>query len=103
MPEVDGETLGRWIKADPQLAETQLVMMTSLGLGEHSRRAAEIGFAAYLVKPVKQSRLQEALVMALGKSSGLSTSLLGMSPVLPLRRPQGRIVPSIAAHFAGRG
>lgn len=79
MPEVDGETLGRWIKADPQLAETQLVMMTSLGLGEHSRRAAEIGFAAYLVKPVKQSRLQEALVMALSKSSGLATSLLSMS------------------------
>lgn len=88
MPEVDGETLGRWIKADPQLAETQLVMMTSLGLGDHSRRAAEIGFAAYLVKPVKQSRLQEALVMALGKSSGLSTSLLGMSPVLPQTTPR---------------
>lgn len=88
MPEVDGETLGRWIKADPQLAETQLVMMTSLGLGEHSRRAAEIGFAAYLVKPVKQSRLQEALVMALGKSSGLSTSLLGMRPVLPQTTPR---------------
>jgi PAS domain S-box-containing protein len=88
MPEVDGETLGRWIKADPELSQTQLVMMTSLGLGEHSRRAAEIGFAAYLVKPVKQSRLQEALVMALGKSSGLSTSLLGMSPVLPQTTPR---------------
>jgi hypothetical protein len=87
MPEVDGETLGRWIKADPQLAETQLVMMTSLGLGEHSRRAAEIGFAAYLVKPVKQSRLQEALVMALGKSSGLSTSLLGIGPPLSQTTP----------------
>ncbi|MFS8776724.1 response regulator [Synechococcus sp. W65.1] len=79
MPEVDGETLGRWIKADPELSQTQLVMMTSVGLGEHSRRAAEMGFAAYLVKPVKQSRLQEALVMALGKSSGLATSLLSMS------------------------
>lgn len=87
MPEVDGETLGRWIKADPQLAETQLVMMTSLGLGEHSRRAAEIGFAAYLVKPVKQSRLQEALAMALGKSSGLSTSLLGIGPPLSQTTP----------------
>jgi CheY-like chemotaxis protein len=79
MPEVDGETLGRWIKADPELSQTQLVMMTSVGLGGHSRRAAEMGFAAYLVKPVKQSRLQEALVMALGKSSGLATSLLSMS------------------------
>ncbi|PIK91652.1 histidine kinase [Synechococcus sp. 65AY6Li] len=87
MPEVDGETLGRWIKADPELSQTQLVMMTSLGLGEHSRRAAEIGFAAYLTKPVKQTRLQEALVMALGKSSGLATSLLGMGPPLSQSAP----------------
>lgn len=103
MPEVDGETLGRWIKADPQLAETQLVMMTSLGLGEHSRRAAEIGFAAYLVKPVKQSRLQEALVMALGKSSGLSTSLLGIGPPSLSDDAYGRPTPAVPAHFAGRG
>ncbi len=87
MPEVDGETLGRWIKADPELSQTQLVMMTSLGLGEHSRRAAEIGFAAYLTKPVKQTRLQEALVMALGKPSGLATSLLGMGPPLSQSSP----------------
>lgn len=87
MPEVDGETLGRWIKADPELSQTRLVMMTSLGLGEHSRRAAEIGFAAYLTKPVKQTRLQEALVMALGKSSGLATSLLGMGPPLSQSAP----------------
>ncbi|MFS8911255.1 response regulator [Synechococcus sp. H60.3] len=87
MPEVDGETLGRWIKADPELSQTQLVMMTSLGLGEHSRRAAEIGFAAYLTKPVKQTRLQEALIMALGKSSGLATALLGMGPPLSQSAP----------------
>ncbi|MEN9262297.1 MAG: response regulator, partial [Thermostichus sp. HHBFW_bins_43] len=83
MPEVDGETLGRWIKGDPLLAETQLVMMTSLGVGEVSHRILEIGFAAYLIKPVKQTRLREALAIALGKPSGLSAPLLGMSTPLP--------------------
>ncbi|MFQ3613499.1 MAG: PAS domain S-box protein, partial [Cyanobacteriota bacterium] len=80
MPETDGETLGRWIKGDPQLADTQLVMMTSIGFGEVSHRILEIGFAAYLIKPVKQTRLREALAIALGKPSGLSAPLLGMSP-----------------------
>ncbi|MGQ9836761.1 MAG: response regulator [Cyanobacteriota bacterium] len=83
MPEVDGETLGRWIKGDPQLADTQLVMMTSVAFGEISRRILEAGFAAYLIKPVKQTRLREALALALGKPSGLSAPLLSMSTSAP--------------------
>ncbi len=83
MPEVDGETLGRWIKGDPQLVDTQLVMMTSIGFGEVSHRIVEIGFAAYLIKPVKQTRLREALAIALGKPSGLSAPLLSMSASAP--------------------
>lgn len=83
MPEVDGETLGRWIKGDPLLADTQLVMMTSIGFGEVSHRILEIGFAAYLIKPVKQTRLREALAIALGKPSGLSAPLLSMTTPLP--------------------
>ncbi|MEN9229670.1 MAG: PAS domain S-box protein [Thermostichus sp. DG02_5_bins_236] len=94
MPEVDGETLGRWIKGDPQLADTQLVMMTSIGFGEVSHCILEIGFAAYLIKPVKQTRLREALAIALGKPSGLSAPLLGMSPPTPQADWSDQIQPS---------
>ncbi|MEN9203774.1 MAG: PAS domain S-box protein [Thermostichus sp. DG02_3_bins_51] len=94
MPEVDGETLGRWIKEDPELAGTQLVMMTSIGFGEVSRRILEIGFAAYLIKPVKQARLREALAIALGKPSGLSTPLLAMGSAVAQLGRQHQAPPS---------
>jgi PAS domain S-box-containing protein len=62
MPEMDGEMLGGQIKADPNLADTQLVMMTSLNQQGAAKRLAEIGFSKYLVKPVKQGRLLNCLL-----------------------------------------
>ncbi|RJG25865.1 response regulator [Massilia cavernae] len=64
MPEMDGEMLGRAIKADPMLSDTVLVMLTSLGQRGDMERLKEIGFAAYLVKPARQSELLATLVSA---------------------------------------
>ena len=61
MPGMDGETLGNIIKADPLLADTRLVLMTSLGQRGDARRFRDIGFSAYLIKPVRQSELYECL------------------------------------------
>jgi two-component system, sensor histidine kinase and response regulator len=57
----DPESLGRAIKSDPQLADTQLVMLSSRGHRGDARRVSEAGFAAYLVRPVRQSFMLEAL------------------------------------------
>lgn len=62
MPEMDGEMLGRAIKADPMLSDTALVMLTSLAKRGDMVRLKEIGFAAYLVKPARQSDLLATLV-----------------------------------------
>jgi signal transduction histidine kinase/DNA-binding response OmpR family regulator/HPt (histidine-containing phosphotransfer) domain-containing protein len=62
MPEMDGEMLGRAIKADPMLSDTPLVMLTSLAQRGDMARMKEIGFAAYLVKPARQSDLLATLV-----------------------------------------
>jgi two-component system, sensor histidine kinase and response regulator len=69
MPEMDGLTLARVIKAEPAIAATRLVMLTALGAGlpEDERKAA--GIAACLVKPIKQSRLFDCLVDVIGKSA----------------------------------
>ncbi|MCK9296988.1 MAG: response regulator [Desulfobulbaceae bacterium] len=61
MPGMDGEELGRLIKADAQLADTQLVMLTSLGMRGDARRFEELGFAAYLTKPVRHHELYHVL------------------------------------------
>ncbi len=66
MPGMDGEALGREIKADKALKETALVMVTSWGLRGDAVRVKEIGFAAYLVKPIKQSQLLNCLLTVLG-------------------------------------
>jgi CheY-like chemotaxis protein len=61
MPEMDGETLGQNIKRDPDLKNTVLVLLTSMGKRGDAKRVEEIGFAAYLTKPVKQSQLYDCL------------------------------------------
>ena len=62
MPEMDGEDLGRRIKSDPVLGKTHLVMLTSLGMKGDSAQMKKIGFAAYLTKPVKRSRILDCLL-----------------------------------------
>jgi two-component system, sensor histidine kinase and response regulator len=57
----DPESLARAIKSDPQLAATQLIMLSSRGQRGDARRVSEIGFAAYLVRPVRQTFMLEAL------------------------------------------
>jgi CheY-like chemotaxis protein/HPt (histidine-containing phosphotransfer) domain-containing protein len=67
MPGMDGEMLGRVIKADPQIAMTSLIMMTSLGTLGEAKRFAEIGFAAYLTKPTRHHELKSVLLLALSE------------------------------------
>jgi signal transduction histidine kinase/DNA-binding response OmpR family regulator len=63
MPDMDGAMLGRAIKAEPRLCQTALLMLTSSGQKSESRQFEAIGFAAYLVKPVRAAYLIEALTM----------------------------------------
>jgi two-component system sensor histidine kinase/response regulator len=62
MPEMDGLTLATVIKADPILSGTRLILLTSLGHALHSAELKKMGIEAYLVKPVKQSRLFDCLI-----------------------------------------
>ncbi|MCP4150143.1 MAG: response regulator [bacterium] len=61
LPGMKGEDLGKAIKAEAALADTQLVMMTAPGWLGDARRLAEIGFAACLTKPLRQSDLYDTL------------------------------------------
>lgn len=66
MPEIDGEELAIEIKADPELAATGLVMMTSVGARGDAARMEKAGFSAYLVKPVRQSHFYDCLAAVVG-------------------------------------
>ncbi|MCD4676994.1 MAG: PhnD/SsuA/transferrin family substrate-binding protein, partial [Desulfobacula sp.] len=66
MPEMDGATLGTRIKQNPDLKNTILIMMTSIGQRGDTKRLEKIGFGAYLQKPVKLSHLYDCLATVVG-------------------------------------
>ncbi len=62
LADMSGEDLGRTIRANDQLCNADLVMMTSSGLRGDAARVADIGFAAYLPKPIKPMDLLNCLL-----------------------------------------
>ncbi len=68
MPEIDGEMLGAQIKADPIFSYLKLIMLTSVNQKVGLNYIKGIGFSDYLVKPVKQSRLLDALTKVVAAS-----------------------------------
>ncbi len=68
MPRVDGFMLAAQIKRDPTMGSTVVMMLTSGDRPEDMQRCEELGISAYLLKPIKQSELLEAIELALGIS-----------------------------------
>lgn len=64
---LDGAALGQSIKADPSIAATKLVLLTSLGRKGDGAAFTEIGFSGYLINPVKPSDLLGCLSSVLAK------------------------------------
>jgi CheY-like chemotaxis protein len=61
LPDMGGEELGARIKSDPDLSATQLVMVASSGLRGDAARVSQLGFSAYLPKPVTATTLLDCL------------------------------------------
>ncbi len=68
MPAMEGMELARKIKADPTLAPTRLVLLTSMGQRGDAKEAKRAGIEAYLTKPITQSELYDALATVMGTS-----------------------------------
>ena len=66
MPEVDGFSLVERIQSEPRLSSPAVVMLTSGDHTEDLARCQDLGIAAFLIKPVKQSELFDAILTALG-------------------------------------
>jgi PAS domain S-box-containing protein len=81
MPEMDGMALGRAIKEDARIANTRMVMLTSLGIRGDARRFEEIGFSAYATKPIRHQELKAVLALAIAES----TSATPMPPPIITR------------------
>ena len=68
MPEIDGFMLAEQIARDPRLAGMKLILLTSAGHSEDVKRAQQAGVSGYLVKPIKQSELFDAIIASTSES-----------------------------------
>jgi CheY-like chemotaxis protein len=80
MPDMDGIEVARLIKADPLLAPTRLLLLTSAGRRGDGRRAREAGIEGYLTKPVRQAHLWSCLTKIMGRVSVEESS---PTPLIP--------------------
>jgi signal transduction histidine kinase/DNA-binding response OmpR family regulator len=69
MPGMDGFMVVEKIKEDPTLAGSAILMLTSAGQRGDAARCRELGISAYLVKPIRQSELLEAILLILAQPS----------------------------------
>ncbi|MBN3897590.1 MAG: response regulator [Nostoc sp. NOS(2021)] len=65
IPQTNGMTIGEQIKANSAIAEIPLILLTSTNQRDEVQQALKIGFTAYLVKPIKPSRLRDTIITIL--------------------------------------
>ncbi len=68
MPEMDGFALAEQIHKNPDLVGATIMMLTSAGHLGDAARCRELGISAYLVKPIRQGELLDAICAVLQKS-----------------------------------
>ena len=92
MPGMDGLDLARVVKADPTIAPTRLVLLTSIGSRGRDLSAREIGIAASLTKPIRQAQLYDVLTLVLGAGPAPAAREVQARPASPppaaVRRPR---------------
>lgn len=62
MPVMDGEEVLKAIKEDPLTRPAKIIMLTSMGQRGDANRLETMGCSGYLLKPIRQSQLLEAIV-----------------------------------------
>ena len=70
MPKMDGFSLIEQIRRTAELSAAIIMMLTSAGHRGDGARCQELGVAAYLLKPIRQSELREAIARVLGAPAG---------------------------------
>jgi two-component system sensor histidine kinase/response regulator len=89
MPDMDGFAVAAHIKQDPTLAGATILMLSSSDLTGDSARCRELGIPVYLMKPIHQSDLQDAMLTALRQTAQ--------------EQQPGRSPPQLPAHGSRRG
>ncbi len=85
MPGMNGETLCRQIKADPSIAQLPVILLSSV-VGLHPDRLQEIGIAAWVAKPARQSELYDAILNIINHTA----PVVPAAAARPAQHPQAK-------------
>ncbi len=90
MPEMDGFQLVQRIRERPELSTATVMMLTSAGHRGDAERCKALGISAYLLKPIRQSELREAIARVLGaKEQAGAIPLITRYSLCDARDPEG--------------
>ena len=70
MPGIDGFALSASIQQHPELARSVIMMVSSSQRPGDISRCQELGVSAFLMKPIKQSELFDAIMSVVGRRPG---------------------------------
>ncbi|MEO5888291.1 MAG: PAS domain S-box protein [Anaerolineales bacterium] len=76
MPGMDGEQTARAVKSDPAMKDVKILILTSMGQRGDAARLEALGCSGYLLKPVKQQLLFDAIVEVLGHKEDQAPGLI---------------------------
>jgi len=79
IPDCDGATFGASLRRDNRFRALRLIMLTSLDRQGHTDHLAQLGFDAYLIKPVRRRELHACIASVLAR-----TAFDAMGAPLPL-------------------
>jgi len=79
MPKMNGFSMIEQIRKRPELSTAVIMMLTSAGHREDGAKCQELGVAAYLLKPIRESELREAIARVLGGAQRQK----GVIPLVP--------------------
>ncbi|HJR79133.1 MAG TPA: PAS domain S-box protein [Anaerolineales bacterium] len=92
MPGMDGEQTARAIKSDPAAKEAKIIILTSMGQRGDAARFEALGCSGYLLKPVRQQMLFDAVVAVLGSEDEQRPGLITRHVLAEKRKSGLRIL-----------
>lgn len=90
MPGMDGFEVARKVKACHFGADAQVLLLTSVGQKGDTAKCREVGISGYLLKPVRQSELLDAIALALSRPPGAKMQVITRFTIQEVRRKLGR-------------
>ncbi len=80
MPEMEGFALAEEIRKNPRLVGATIMMLTSAGYLGDASKCRELGIAGYLVEPIRQGELLNAICAVLGGTPQPAVPLVTETP-----------------------